>query len=183
MSLRERVLIVVGVLIAVGLVVYPLAYRVSSEQARAAASSTPQALATRMAAPSHASPTTSLATPIRTPTVAPTLIDPTPREIPEPSQPSWRADAVEHQGADGKKFSYNCVADGTFGAIWGTDTYTHDSSVCTAGVHAGVITRQKGGTVTIVMRAGLGSYEGSTRNGVTTESWGPWNGSFEVVSP
>lgn len=177
MSLRERVLIVVGVLIAVGLVVYPLAYRISSEQARAAASPPAQAPATQAAAPS-------LATPTRPPTVAPTLVDATPVEPTEPViNPSWLANALDHRDAIGKKFTYKCQPNGSFSATWGTDVYTDDLSVCTAGVHQGVITREKGGIVTIVIRKALNGYEGSTRNGVTTKSYGPWDGSFEVVKP
>ena len=76
-----------------------------------------------------------------------------------------------------------CPPDGTFGEVWGTDTYTDDSSVCTAGVHRGVITRERGGRVTIIIRPALESYQGSVRHGVVSLSFGPWDGSYVVVSP
>ena len=64
---------------------------------------------------------------------------------------------------------------------WGEDVYTDDSSVCTAAVHAGVITVVEGGTVTIEIRPGVDSYEGTTRNGIMTRSYPAWEGSFVVV--
>ncbi len=70
---------------------------------------------------------------------------------------------------------------GAFGTVWGSGTYTDDSSVCTAGVHAGVISQQGGGVVVIVISPGLSSYEGSTSNGVTSVGYGSWYGSFQVV--
>jgi hypothetical protein len=96
----------------------------------------------------------------------------------------WEAQAVEHRGANGMVFRYECPPNGTLATVWGTDIYTDDSSVCTAGVHAGVITQAAGGTVRIVIRPGLAAYNGTSRNGITTERWAePWHGSFVVVNP
>ena len=52
--------------------------------------------------------------------------------------------------------------------MWGTDTYTADSKICTAAVLEGLITVEDGGEVTIEVIEGLDSYEGSTANGVTS---------------
>lgn len=65
--------------------------------------------------------------------------------------------------------------------MWGTDVYTNDSSVCTAAVHAGLIDFEAGGVVVIEMRPGESSYIGTTANGVTTQSYGSWGGSFVFV--
>ncbi len=65
------------------------------------------------------------------------------------------------------------------GSIWGSETYTNDSSICKAARHAGTIP-VSGGTVTVTTSPGLQSYQGSTRNGVTTKSYGPWKGSYRV---
>jgi hypothetical protein len=62
--------------------------------------------------------------------------------------------------------------------VWGTDVYTADSSVCAAAVHAGRIAFSSGGRVSIVMVDGKSSYTGSTRSGVTTQSWGPYQSAF-----
>lgn len=80
----------------------------------------------------------------------------------------------------GMRFAYACPSiTGTApGSVWGTDTYTNDSSVCTAGVHAGRVTTLRGGSVTIEMRPGQSSYLGSSRNGVTSLSYGAWGCSF-----
>ena len=170
MSLRERVLLVLGVLGAIALVVYPMAYRLSTEQARASATAIPAI--TVAASPAAPTPSPSVEPPV----------SPTPVDLFRPRS-NWTADAKQHQGAIGEMFDYECSPDGTLGSIWGSDTYTDDSSVCTAGVHQGVITREDGGTVTIVIRPAQAAYVSSTQNGVATESWGPWEGSFEVVHP
>ncbi|XP_029474005.1 uncharacterized protein LOC115100013 [Rhinatrema bivittatum] len=63
--------------------------------------------------------------------------------------------------------------------VWGTDTYTDDSSICRAAAHAGILT-DAGGQVTVEKRPGQNSYQGTTRNGITTSSYGAWPGSFVV---
>lgn len=95
----------------------------------------------------------------------------------------WNDNAVDHRDQTGVRFVYACPPNPTkagVGTAWGTDTYSDDSSVCTAGVHAGAITFA-GGSVTVEIRGGLDSYAGSTRNGVTTQDWGAWSGSFVVL--
>lgn len=64
--------------------------------------------------------------------------------------------------------------------FWGTGIYTDDSRICLAALHAGAITRD-GGVVTIEIMAGQSSYSGSTRNGVTSENWGEYAGSYKFV--
>ena len=94
---------------------------------------------------------------------------------------AWRATATTHRGDDGEQVDYDCPAGGEPYAIWGTDIYTDDSSVCTAAVHVGVITLAEGGTVTIEIRPGEDSYESSERNGIETSPYPAWGGSFIVV--
>jgi len=96
---------------------------------------------------------------------------------------SWEDNAVEHRDNLNIQYTYVCPPNPSktgVGTVWGTDTYSDDSSVCAAGVHAGDITFN-GGSITIGMRGGLESYTGSTRNGVTTQDWGSWSGSFVVL--
>ncbi len=66
-------------------------------------------------------------------------------------------------------------------AVWGTDLYTDDSSVCRAAIHAGVIDAARGGPFVITIHGSHSAYAGSTRHGVTTRSWGSWNRSFTVA--
>ncbi len=105
----------------------------------------------------------------------------TPLEV--SSRIEWNASARDVAGAttDGT-LTVDCPPDGTAGSLWGTDTYTDDSSVCTAAVHTGVITLADGGEVTFSMLPGEESYEGSTANGVTSNEYGAWSGSFRVDS-
>lgn len=95
---------------------------------------------------------------------------------------SWGATAADHRDAIGEQFSYNCPAGGEAHTVWGSDVYTDDSSVCTAGVHAGVITIEDGGRVTIEMRPGQDSYDATERNGIETRSYPEWGGSYVIVT-
>jgi hypothetical protein len=76
-------------------------------------------------------------------------------------------------------YTYVCPPAVGSGSVWGTGIYTHDSAICTAAVHAGKITLAAGGTVTIAMHPGMSSYKGSTANGITTASYGPWPCAYE----
>ena len=69
--------------------------------------------------------------------------------------------------------SFYIMVDGTnSGSVWGTELYTHDSSIAAAAVHAGVIhlgdVRK---VIKVVMKPGIPNYVGSTRNGVSSSSW------------
>ncbi|WP_338865070.1 M57 family metalloprotease [Myxococcus stipitatus] len=83
-----------------------------------------------------------------------------------------------YRGQNGTEIRCTCDS-ATGGAVWGTDLYTDDSSVCDAGVHAGAIPAT-GGTVIVTIQPGQSSYTGSTRNGITTRAYGAWAGSFTV---
>lgn len=81
----------------------------------------------------------------------------------------------------GSEESLTCSCSATAtqaGTVWGTETYTDDSGICQAAVHAGVIDAS-GGDVTINLVDGLESYSGSEANGVETRDYGAWSGSFE----
>lgn len=91
---------------------------------------------------------------------------------------SWDLNAAQYRGEDGKLVAFRCPPDGEIGSVWGTETYTDDSSVCSAAVHAGIINPVEGGRVVIEIAPGEGSYEGSEANGVTSQEYGEWAGSF-----
>ena len=110
---------------------------------------------------------------------------PSPEPTLDPNPPAgwaWHDAPRDHRGAIGEMFDYVCPAGGGYGEVWGTDVYTDDSSVCTAAVHMGLLDRETGGQVRIVIRAGQDSYRGSIRNGIFTTEYGPWDGSFAVVA-
>jgi hypothetical protein len=91
----------------------------------------------------------------------------------------WNEDATGL--AVGATKLVTCAANGEFDAVYGTDVYTADSSVCTAALHSGLITHAAGGMVTVEVVAGRGQYLGSTRNGVTSSNWGSYATSFQFM--
>jgi hypothetical protein len=66
------------------------------------------------------------------------------------------------------------------GSVWGTDVYTDDSAICRAAVHSSAVAAT-GGSVRLQTVPGRQSYVGSTRNGVRTQDYGPWEGAFSFV--
>ena len=97
-------------------------------------------------------------------------------------QINWSTQANPLRGRNGQRVTYYCPAGGSYsGRLWGSGVYTDDSSICLAGVHAGVIRPESGGNVTIEIRPGSGSYQGSSMHGVTSSSYGGWHGSFVVI--
>jgi hypothetical protein len=93
----------------------------------------------------------------------------------------WSLNALEYRGQNGLRVTVQCPPGGTPYSVWGVGTYTDDSSICTAGVHHGLITFESGGTVEIEIAPGQQSYEGSTANGVTSSSYPAWDGSYRFV--
>jgi len=90
----------------------------------------------------------------------------------------WNSPAAIMPFEAGKTVKFRCPAGGKEYNVWGTDTYTLDSSICTAAVHAGKIQLETGGPVTIEMRPGAPSYKGSERNGIKTNDYGQYGSSF-----
>jgi hypothetical protein len=64
--------------------------------------------------------------------------------------------------------------------VFGTDTYTQNSSICSAAVHSGKYKTEGGAAVEIVMKAGAEKYVGSEKNGVTSMDFGKYDASFTV---
>ena len=95
---------------------------------------------------------------------------------------TWSTSTGAYNAFTESTFTFICPASGSVDSIWGTDRYTYDSSICTAAVHAGKISLKNGGTVTVQIKLDAGSYAGSTRNGVTSSSYGAWSGSFIFVN-
>lgn len=91
---------------------------------------------------------------------------------------AWQANATEHRGQAGQTFDYECPPGGTIGTLYGVETYTDDSSVCSAAVHVGLITLEEGGSVTIQMAAGRSTYDAGVAHDVTSTWFGKWPSSF-----
>ncbi len=97
-----------------------------------------------------------------------------------PAKITWGTTARGVQGYSGS-VTVVCPEGGRVRDVWGTDSYTSDSSICSAAVHAGVISLARGGPVTIRMTEGRKAYEPSSRNGVASREYGSWETSFEVA--
>jgi hypothetical protein len=131
-------------------------------------------------------PTTTEPAPTTTQTEpAPTTTEPAPTTTQtqdvEANRVAWAMTASDHRGEVGTQYDYECPAPGSLNTVWGTEIYTDDSSVCSAAVHAGLITLEDGGTVTIEMRPGEASYTSTAANGVTSAEWGVWSTSYVFV--
>lgn len=102
------------------------------------------------------------------------------READEQTPVLWNTSATMVGGDNGKTWKFKCPANGKEATVWGTDVYTLDSSICNAAVHAGKLSMESGGSVTIELRPGASSYKGSTRNGIKTNDYGAYGRSFVV---
>jgi LCCL domain len=83
------------------------------------------------------------------------------------------------RGQNGKEFLFE-VTGANQGTVWGTDIYTDDSILAVACVHAGLLQVGQKGAIKVTILPGENAYQGSTRNGVTTQNWPAWNGSYKV---
>ena len=93
----------------------------------------------------------------------------------------WSTNAVQWAGAIGSRLTLELPRNGSPAPVWGTTVYTNDSSIGSAAVHAGLINFSTGGRVTIEILGGMSSYEGTNRNGVVSESYGAWDGSYQFI--
>jgi hypothetical protein len=73
------------------------------------------------------------------------------------------------------------VVGATRGGIWGDGTYTSDSVLAVAAVHAGLLEPGQSGIVTVEIVDGLSSYAGSERNGVTSLAYGNWDVAYRLT--
>lgn len=95
--------------------------------------------------------------------------------------PGWATSAQNCSIKIGDILMVSCPPGGPLRSVWGTDTYTADSSVCTSAVHAGFIGVDAGGDVYLEIVAGQEHYAGSERNGVKSGTRGDWLTSFHFV--
>jgi beta-lactamase regulating signal transducer with metallopeptidase domain len=72
------------------------------------------------------------------------------------------------------------VTGATQGMIWGTGVYTDDTDPSLAAVHAGLLKAGETGKVRITILPGRARYEGSYQNGVRSDSFGLFEGSYRI---
>jgi hypothetical protein len=66
------------------------------------------------------------------------------------------------------------------GNVWGSDIYTDDSSIAAAAVHAGVVSPGEFTFVKVTLLPGQAHYDAVSRNGVASQAYDGWDGSFRV---
>ena len=66
------------------------------------------------------------------------------------------------------------------GSVWGDAVYTDDSALGVVAVHAGPLRRGQKGLIKVTLLPGRGSYEGVERNGVASQPYAIWQGSYRV---
>lgn len=83
----------------------------------------------------------------------------------------------------GQSYTFYCQKapkDLIFEPIWGTGVYTLNSGICTAAVHAGVITKE-GGKVTVELANRQPFFTGSLRNQIDSEDHRAMDMSFVFI--
>ncbi len=82
----------------------------------------------------------------------------------------FKGNNMKLRGDPGSVFIIKCPAHcvSEKGNIWGLGLYSHDSNVCLAAIHAGVITDEHGGSFALTKIWGQKYYHGKIKNGVTS---------------
>lgn len=93
----------------------------------------------------------------------------------------WSDTASRIKDNIGQDFRFECSEGGTVGRIYGTDIYTSGSSICSAAVHAGLISAKDGGKVKVRVLGPQEFFNGSTRNGIDSRGYSSHGGSFTFV--
>ncbi len=90
---------------------------------------------------------------------------------------------LDLRGMNGERYTFLCPPGKPQPSrIVGSGPYTDDSSICTAAMHADVLRAKAGGEVTIEIRPGQDTYQGSQQNYITSGSYDRgWGGSFVVI--
>ncbi|MGB4200965.1 MAG: LCCL domain-containing protein [Thermotogota bacterium] len=83
------------------------------------------------------------------------------------------------RGRYGEAFKFLVQGTDT-GKFWGTEIYTDDSRLSLAAVHSGSLQIGEYGIVEVTVLPGQDHYTGSAQNGVTSEDYGAWPGSYSL---
>lgn len=98
----------------------------------------------------------------------------------EPTLP----DLTAYGGQFGRQLQFTIFGHND-GGVYGTNTYTLDSCLATAAVHAGVLKNNKLGVVRVEIVPSPASFEASKKKGITTWSWDGAmpEGAFRFLDP
>lgn len=84
------------------------------------------------------------------------------------------------QGQIGQTFAFHVTgrADST---VYGTGTYTYDSTLAVAAVHTGVLKAGETAVIHVQMVASPASFTASTQNGVTSSAWSAYPSAYRIL--
>ena len=80
----------------------------------------------------------------------------------------------------GMIFSYN-IKGSDSGTVWGDHIYTDDSNICKSAVLEGLCNLGEEKIVRIKILGAKSSYSCVSRNGISSQNWGYWEGSYIFV--
>ena len=167
-----------GIILVAAVLTYLYSVRGDNHPNTVNASPSPKSAATPKSSPTPTAATSPAGG--TSPTVGGTNSNSETDEADEITPIAWNTAAVGFKDDVGLIYKFQCPENGTPAAVWGSDIYTGDSSICTAAVHAGVITVKGGGVVTLEFRPGRSIYGSTVRNGITTYTYGVYPHSFVV---
>jgi archaellum component FlaG (FlaF/FlaG flagellin family) len=89
---------------------------------------------------------------------------------------------LKYRNNDGQTYSVK-VTGTNQGSVWGGSNgiYTDDSRLGKAAVHAGLLKVGQEGVVKVIIVAGQQKYTGNTQNGITTNNYGAYQGSYRFI--
>ena len=90
---------------------------------------------------------------------------------------SSNINCMDKRGKVGEEYGYK-ITGSTEGTVWGDGIYTDDSNIAKAAVLEGKCKIGENRTVCIKIIESKSSYGSCTKNGISTSSWGHWDGSY-----
>jgi LCCL domain-containing protein len=79
----------------------------------------------------------------------------------------------------GKTYTFR-VTGAANGSLWGTGTYTLDSTLAAAAVHAGILKVGETGNVTVTIFGPSMNFVGTTQNGLTSSNYDSYPGAYQI---
>ena len=93
---------------------------------------------------------------------------------------SSNINCMDKRGKVGEEYGYK-ITGSTEGTVWGDGIYTDDSNIAKAAVLEGKCKIGENRTVWIKIIESKSSYGSCTKNGISTSSWGHWDGSYRFI--
>ena len=90
---------------------------------------------------------------------------------------SSNINCIDKRGKIGEYYCYKIIGS-TEGTVWGDGVYTDDSNIAKAAVLEGKCKIGENNEVCIKIIEGKSSYGSCTKNGISTSSYGSWDGSY-----